>query len=598
MTKVIGYVRVSTTKQDFSRQVDLIEQICTIHNFELLGIYDDKQSGATTDRAGYQKILNLPNNAANYIIVAELSRLTRQNDMMEAIVDFNKILRKGIGVQLPNGNDIYNMKVYEPNQEFGFADMMEILFMFYKAAAERKDIFARMQTGKRYMFSSNPMMCVSKAPFGYSKVDNAEHVQYKTPTSYLVRNENAKHVEMMFRWCADGLTITEIHNRLAAMGVNVPLPSIGHILHNEKYKGVWSFDRKSRQAIVMQGDAIVSEELFERAQNELQKHIANKRGKVNFHLLKGIIKCGECGHNMTIIESRGKLSYRCISQVNAKAYPHKCENGRVLVDVANMAVWNTILCNIKSTEFLSITNDELRRIDEQIKDADDEIITKSKDAALLKKDMDNLAVNMSKVSNPALFDSLQMQFEKMDNDYKAILSSIDEVKAKKAKQQETKKRMQTTINYETLKNMTDEQKAPIIKRYVSAATYYHESRKCGFLVVTFANGLEIVNVITPNHTVQLSNKEFDFIKETRRAKFKDAQWIDDAEIVKYVQETEFCAADFAKYEDFHYLPMNVERYNPDRIARQKKMIESAKKAHDIIMQVIGTEFANKKASVQ
>ena len=79
-----GYVRVSTTKQDFSRQVDLIEQICTIHNFELLGIYDDKQSGATTDRAGYQKILNLPNNAANYIIVAELSRLTRQNDMMEA----------------------------------------------------------------------------------------------------------------------------------------------------------------------------------------------------------------------------------------------------------------------------------------------------------------------------------------------------------------------------------------------------------------------------------------------------------------------------------------------------------------------------------
>ena len=46
MTKVIGYVRVSTTQQNYDRQVAMIEQICKIHDYELLEIIGDKQSGA------------------------------------------------------------------------------------------------------------------------------------------------------------------------------------------------------------------------------------------------------------------------------------------------------------------------------------------------------------------------------------------------------------------------------------------------------------------------------------------------------------------------------------------------------------------------
>ena len=430
MTKVIGYVRVSTTQQDYDRQIAMLHDICSIHDYELLDIYSDKQSGADNSRAGYQKILALPKDAADYIIIADLSRLSRESDLMRAVTDFDDILQKGIGVQFPKGNDLYNMKIYEPNQEFNLMDMIEIVLMFGQASNERTTISSRMQSGKRFMFSKFPNMCLSKVPFGYVKIDNPEYVQYKTPATLLVRGDNAKYVQMMFRWCADGLTITHIQNKLSAMGVKLPLSSIGNILHNEIYKGVWSFS-----SITKQGDAIVSEELFDKVQMELQKHSANKKGKVNFHLLKGIIKCGDCGHNMTTAEKRGKLLYRCQMQLSTTKYNEKCHNGTIDAKKVNDAVWRSIVCSINSNEFINTTNEETKRIDGLLKDIDNDILYKSKEAVKLKEQMNTLGANMATESNQSLYAIFRNKFEQMQKDYDAMMATIEELRQMNRKPQ-------------------------------------------------------------------------------------------------------------------------------------------------------------------
>ena len=75
--------------------------------------------------------------------------------------------------------------------------------------------------------------------------------------------------------------------------------------------------------------------------------------------------------------------------------------------------------------------------------------------------------------------------------------------------------MQANITNEKIDSMTDEQKAPIIKSYVSAATYYKESTNRGFLVVTFKNGVEIVYLLLAKKSVQLPSG-FKFNKETKK----------------------------------------------------------------------------------
>ena len=50
--KAIGYIRVSTTRQDLERQKKLIEDYCIIKNYTIVDIYSDKQTGATSKREG------------------------------------------------------------------------------------------------------------------------------------------------------------------------------------------------------------------------------------------------------------------------------------------------------------------------------------------------------------------------------------------------------------------------------------------------------------------------------------------------------------------------------------------------------------------
>ena len=99
--RAIGYARVSTTKQDLARQRCKITNFCGENGYELEFIIEDFGiSGATLDRKGYQRLNSLTDNDCDVIVVSEISRLSRKEQITEALNDIQQILNNGISVIL------------------------------------------------------------------------------------------------------------------------------------------------------------------------------------------------------------------------------------------------------------------------------------------------------------------------------------------------------------------------------------------------------------------------------------------------------------------------------------------------------------------
>ena len=75
-----GYVRVSTRSQSYEQQVEQIKKYCGYKDYNLVYIYEDKISGKTTDRAGFQEMISvLEENPQNIslIIATKVDRIGR-----------------------------------------------------------------------------------------------------------------------------------------------------------------------------------------------------------------------------------------------------------------------------------------------------------------------------------------------------------------------------------------------------------------------------------------------------------------------------------------------------------------------------------------
>ena len=136
MKRAIGYSRVSTEKQDLVRQEKLISEYCDSHDYILVDIIEEKVSGAKNevDRVGLMKLLSLQGNEADTIIVAELSRLSREDDTLDVLNKVNSLLQKGFNVVFLDNED----KVYTAYSILSLFDIMRLGVEAEYSAGERK----------------------------------------------------------------------------------------------------------------------------------------------------------------------------------------------------------------------------------------------------------------------------------------------------------------------------------------------------------------------------------------------------------------------------------------------------------------------------
>ena len=94
--RIVGYARVSTEGQDISRQIGLITSYCNERNYNLIKIIQETISGAKRDRKSMIELLEVDSSVADMVIVSELSRLSREDDIMSVLSQINDLLKQGL----------------------------------------------------------------------------------------------------------------------------------------------------------------------------------------------------------------------------------------------------------------------------------------------------------------------------------------------------------------------------------------------------------------------------------------------------------------------------------------------------------------------
>ncbi|MBQ4066241.1 MAG: recombinase family protein [Clostridia bacterium] len=213
------------------------------------------------------------------------------------------------------------------------------------------------------------------APLGYKIVD--KHYEIDEAEAVIVRK--------IFTMASEGYSYNDIIHELNRCGYKTKTGkpfgknSLYEILKNPRYKGTYIFNRRAKrtskntrnnhkykpeeeQIIIEDGvPAIVSKELWEKA-NAARKYMAktstNARHK---YLLSGLLYCGECGGKMhgnyRIRDSHNYTTYRC----NKQATRLDCKSREIRAEPLESFVINALCEHFFDPENIDIITDELNR---------------------------------------------------------------------------------------------------------------------------------------------------------------------------------------------------------------------------------------------
>ena len=144
MKKVVIFARVSTSIQDYERQVNELTAVANRNNWNVAATFCEKVSGAkkNAERKELSKMIDyVRNNNINMVLVTELSRLGRDTlQVLEVIEQFNKL---GISLFIQN----YHIETLNDNGTINTMSQFLITILAEVARMERKTIRERVESG-------------------------------------------------------------------------------------------------------------------------------------------------------------------------------------------------------------------------------------------------------------------------------------------------------------------------------------------------------------------------------------------------------------------------------------------------------------------
>ena len=294
------------------------------YGYNIVAIYKEIVSGETiAARPVMQQLLHeVESGMWDGVLVMEIERLARGDTIDQGIV--------ARAFQYSDTRIITPSKVYDPNNEF---DEEYFEFGLFMSRREYKTIKRRLNAG-RISSVKEGKYCGNKPPYGYEriKIERAKGFTLKPIP------EQAEIVKLIYHWYVYGidgerLGLSKITNRLNELGIPAATkkewsPStIIDILRNPTYYGKIRWNRRKSVKRVENGKviltrprfddymptdglhpAIISEELFMKAQNILSKNAPRPISSLNVirNPLSGIIYCSKCGRAMVRRPSNNK----------------------------------------------------------------------------------------------------------------------------------------------------------------------------------------------------------------------------------------------------------------------------------------------------
>ena len=491
MKRVIGYIRVSTDNQDLERQRVLIRKYCENKGYSLLRIEEDYAiSGTVSNRNGLNSILNITNSVADMVVVSELSRLSRQDDIFETLTQIHTIIRNVDLVILDEPD-----KVYEAGKTIILSDFLMLAIKAYGAADERKKIVSRMTTGKDSKVQAFPLMLTdSNIPTGFKAVPNPNYIKGATPKMLLVEDEERMQlVRDIFNYVANGLSLGKTAEKLNMLGYrtarNKPFyeQSIRIIINDSIYNGVRYWKGMKLELPVK----FISDEIWNLAHKKVQEN-KNYSGEAQKHYnpLKGIIKC-PCGQTSMYGRTSSCITYRCLDRIKM-GIKSPCTNVGIKAETLIYAVWKDVRLRTLDETYQAKSNEKIAEIEAENINLTQSIKEKDSEIAKLQSDLKTVIDNVMASTNITIVKALNGKADSIDSQIKSIEAekkAIDEEIAS------NNRRIADEIKSQSRKELDSlslEGKGEMFRELLSKVVYYSVSLNSGFIVITYKNDLETI----------------------------------------------------------------------------------------------------------
>ena len=124
------------------------------------------------------------------------------------------------------------------------------------------------------------------------------------------------------------------------------------------------------------------------------------------------------------------------------------------------------------------------------------VIDLQKDITDFEKKQSNLIDRIADTENDNLAKALQAKFESLDKEKEKTEQTIKATKKEIAKNKKKIDDINNIQGQRELDGFDEHQKAEVYKRLLSKVTYYSETPRSGFIVITYKNGLETLYAYT------------------------------------------------------------------------------------------------------
>ncbi|MCL2164304.1 MAG: recombinase family protein [Oscillospiraceae bacterium] len=289
------YVRVSTEEQvkegySIRGQEQKLKDYARIKDWDIYDVYiDEGISGKNiTARPEINRLIeDVQNGHVKNVLVFKIDRLTRStSDLIYLTELFNE------------HNCAFNSLMESIDTQTASGRMfLKIIGIF--AEFERENIAERIILGRERKVNEGYTLCSHTASYGYGRPDGQK-------VQTIIESE-AQVVREIFDWYTkQGVYIHEIARRLNLRGVPTKLGSqwtrggIKNLLANSNYMGhVRHHFEDEERAYTVEGqhEAIISKEVFEKAQRLLAKssNISPTKQPMEENYFTGFLICAQCG---------------------------------------------------------------------------------------------------------------------------------------------------------------------------------------------------------------------------------------------------------------------------------------------------------------
>ena len=420
------YARYSSDnqrEQSIEAQLEILRRFTDDNGYTVVAEYCDYAKSATTsNRPEFLRMIDdARNKGFDYVIVHKLDRFSR--DRYDSAF-FKRELKR---------NDVKLISVLEKlddsPESIILESLLEAMAEYYSRNLGREVMKGLGVNAKKCIWNGGP------PPLGYDVVDQR----------LVVNPEEAKAVQIIFEMTAEGYGYGAIVDRLNLLGfktkkgVAFGRNSIYEIIRNERYKGIYVFNKRAskhnnhaykpdEEVVRIEGGcpAIVTTELWERAKAVRRASRSSYSNAKRTYLLTGLLYC-ECGGkfhgNVRRHKQRGLeyTTYRCSARVNK----HECDTKEIRCSILDAWVID---------EFFKVffTEDSIKKItqglNENLKDMvdNDDQYNRVKDTlSRAEKSRDNLIEAISQTGTNEAITAKIKECEEVITEAKTFLESYE-----------------------------------------------------------------------------------------------------------------------------------------------------------------------------